>query len=88
MNSFISSLVPGVAACALLAAVYGAAPVHAEDVMKSDILDTMSTEATQPDAMPAPATTAGTKADCLHMAEMETDSVKKAEMTKACDAMQ
>ncbi|MCV3735649.1 hypothetical protein OCK02_05475 (plasmid) [Rhizobium sp. TRM96647] len=93
MNSFIASLIPrlirGVAACALLAAAH-AAPVHAEDMMKSDILqpDTMSTEATQPGAVPAAGTTTGTKADCLHMAEMETDSVKKAEMTKACEAMQ
>ncbi|MBB3976062.1 pentapeptide MXKDX repeat protein [Rhizobium azooxidifex] len=86
MNSFLSRLTPSVAACALLAAVYAAAPVQAEDVMKSDILDTytMSSEAVQPDAT----TTAATKADCLQKAEMETDSVKKAEMTTACDAMQ
>lgn len=77
MNSFISSI----AACTLLVAVSAAAPTHAEDMMKSDILPAETTNA---DAM----TTAGTKADCVQKAEMEQDGVKKEEMLKACDAMQ
>ncbi|MDI7862860.1 hypothetical protein MRS76_12920 [Rhizobiaceae bacterium n13] len=76
MNSFASRA----AVCAFLVAVSAAAPGHAEDMKKSDILqtDTMSS-----DAMP----TAGTKADCMQKAEMEMESMKKDEMMKACDAM-
>lgn len=77
MNSFISSI----AACTLLVAISAAAPTHAEDMKKSDILPAETKNA---DMM----TTAGTKADCMHKAEMEQDSVKKEEILKACDAMQ
>ncbi len=73
-------LISGIAAGAVLAAVFAAAPVEAEDMMKSDILEAYTTPS---DATPA----AATKADCLQKAETETDSAKKDEMLKACDAM-
>ncbi len=73
-------LISGIAAGAVLAAVFAAAPVQAEDMMKSDILEAYTTPS---EATPE----AATKADCLQKAEMETDSAKKDEMLKACDAM-
>jgi pentapeptide MXKDX repeat protein len=53
------------------------------DAMKTDTMkaDPMKTDAMKQDAMK------GTKADCAHKAGMETDSMKKADMMKGCDAM-
>ncbi|MER9895619.1 hypothetical protein NKJ40_26745 [Mesorhizobium sp. M0119] len=68
-------------------ALFAGGAARAEDAMKP----AMATDAMKPatDAMkPAGAmATTAMKADCMDKAAAETDAMKKAEATKACDAM-
>jgi pentapeptide MXKDX repeat protein len=50
------------------------------DAMKKT--DTMKTDTMKTDSMKM-----GAKADCMHKAGMEKDSMKKSDMMKHCDAM-
>lgn len=77
MNSFTSSI----ASCILFLVISATAPAHAEDMLKSDLL---ATETTNADTKSA----AGAKTACVQKAELEEDVSKKEEMLKACEAKQ
>lgn len=75
MNSFISSI----ASCTLFLVISATAPVHAEDMLKSDLLGTETTNADMK-------TAAGAKTACVQAAELEQDLSRKEAMLKACEA--
>jgi hypothetical protein len=80
--------ISGLTACAVAIFVFAADTVLGEDMMKQDMMGmiesgTLATNTSNGKATP----TGETKSDCMQKAAAETDSAKKSEMLKACDAI-
>jgi hypothetical protein len=75
--------ISGFLACAVAVFLCVADTALGEDMMKQDLSGMLGTPASKGGTNSA----GDAKVDCMQKAEKETDSTKKSEMLKACDAM-